>query len=84
MRERTITSPIAFGGFLQVAKAGDRCVYHTGCLIDDRQTHAHVHVMAEFVAFAADLGLVLLHQVRVSDGLARYVAVRTRRKGWAS
>lgn len=74
---------IQFGGFVSAARPGQRCVYHVGCLIDDRATSPQVNALADIAALAGEAGLVSLHHRRVRDGVASYVAIRTQRKGWA-
>lgn len=90
-RESRVRTAVQFGGFVSAARPGERTVYHTGFLLDDRvaadQTTPRrveraltLDALAEHVGFAADAGLVRLVQ-RVRSGARDYLAIRTRRKG---
>lgn len=80
MRESVIRTMVQFGGFVSSARPGDRVVYHTGFLHDDRLERNGVRLLADYIALAAEAGLVAMTQRR-NAGVTEYLATRTRRKG---
>jgi len=89
--EMTVNSIVQFGGFLATARVGERAVYHTGFLLDDRvpdkksgrdAVHARaLDMLADHVALSADAGLITLTQRRCGEGQWDYLAIRIKRKG---
>jgi hypothetical protein len=85
-------TPDAFQAWLNTAPAGDAIIWHTGFLARQRRAwtelrgHHHrfrhgavpgLDQLAREVAKAADQGLVVLFQHRVSEGHYKYLAVRS-------
>lgn len=78
--ELTIRSIVQYGGWLASAKAGDRCVYHSGHLTSARQDSADINALADHVIVSSESGLVRLFQRRRREDTWDYLAVRCRAK----
>lgn len=61
-----------------VAEPGNRFLYHTGLLMNDRQEDPKLNLLAYEVLLAAEAGFVHLRQRRSADGSGTdYWVVRT-------
>lgn len=77
-----------FNVWLKNSKRGDRCVYHYGNLMRDRQltprgdaaykngVGCRLDVLANTVLKAAEDGVVAAFQKRISEGMCEYYVVR--------
>lgn len=83
-----VSSTAELEHFVDKAKPGDVCEYHSGFLMKDRDTDfggdANVDRLATF-AYALSTatgcqGLVFLFQKRVGDGRYQYLAARTAKR----
>lgn len=73
------TAMKAAAAAIKAMPAGGSVVYHTGRLAADRMVDAIVGGTAAAYSAAADKGVVLLSQRKISDRRFEYIAIKKRR-----
>lgn len=85
MTNREVDDESKFVTWLTRSKPGDRCTYHYGLLMRDRQTSprgdtirkgTQLDHLANAVMAAHSGGFVKLVQKRIDDGMCQYMAVK--------
>lgn len=83
----------AFTRWVEVARPGEKMVYHTGFLVIDREKIVQLpsygiarvfiepyHAIGQYAWWAYERGLVVLVQRKRSDGVFDYIAIKRKRR----